>query len=307
MTVLDKRGELAPNGAADTVIDVRGLRMRYGSRDVLTGVDFTVRRGEVITLLGPNGAGKTTTVEILEGFRMRSAGEVGVLGVDPAKGDERWRARIGVVLQSWRDHGRWRVRDLLAHLGSYYAPYSTPERERPHDVDKLLETVRLAEQAEQRLVSLSGGSAAAWTSLSGSWAGPSCCSSTSRPPGSTRWRGGTSTIWCTACPTWRTPPSCSPPTTSPRPSSSPTVSSSWPRGGSSPTGSADQLARQVSGQAEVRWSRGGERFVHATPDATRFVRELFAQYGEEVADLEVRRASLEDTYMAMVHRQERAR
>ena len=71
-------------------------------------------------------------------------------------------------------------------------------------------------------------------------------------------------------------------------------------------GSADQLARQVSGQAEVRWSRDGERFVHATPDATGFVRELFAQYGDEVADLEVRRASLEDTYMAMVHRHERA-
>jgi ABC-2 type transport system ATP-binding protein len=57
----------------------------------------------------------------------------------------------------------------------------------------------------------------------------------------------------------------------------------------------------------VRWSRDGERFVHATPDATRFVRDLFAQYGDEVADLEVRRASLEDTYMAMVHRQEQPR
>ncbi len=79
-------------------IDVRGLRMRYGSVDVLKGVDFVVRRGEVLALLGPNGAGKTTTIEILEGFRMRSAGEVKVLGVDPARGDEAWRARVGVVL-----------------------------------------------------------------------------------------------------------------------------------------------------------------------------------------------------------------
>jgi ABC-2 type transport system ATP-binding protein len=54
----------------------------------------------------------------------------------------------------------------------------------------------------------------------------------------------------------------------------------------------------------VRWSRGGEHLVHATDDASRFVRELFAQHGEEIADLEVRRASLEDTYMAMVHRYE---
>src|SRR5918992_5245544 len=121
-----------------TVIDIRGLRMRYGSVDVLKGVEFTARRGEVLALLGPNGAGKTTTIEILEGFRMRSAGEVSVLGVDPARGDERWRARLGVVLQSWRDHSRWRVRELLHHLGRYYAPYSTAERPRPYDVDKLI-------------------------------------------------------------------------------------------------------------------------------------------------------------------------
>jgi ABC-2 type transport system ATP-binding protein len=69
-------------------------------------------------------------------------------------------------------------------------------------------------------------------------------------------------------------------------------------------GSADQLIRQVAGRAEVRWSHGGEHLVHSTDDATRFVRELFAQHGEEIADLEVRRASLEDTYMAMVHRYE---
>jgi len=69
-------------------------------------------------------------------------------------------------------------------------------------------------------------------------------------------------------------------------------------------GSADQLIRQVAGQAEVRWSRGSEHLVHSTDDAARFVRELFAQHGEEIADLEVRRASLEDTYMAMVHRHE---
>src|SRR5690349_23329469 len=87
----------------EPVLDVRDLRMRYGSRDVLHGVTFTARRGEVLALLGPNGAGKTTTIEILEGFRMRSSGDVRVLGVDPAAGGERWRARLGVVLQSWRD------------------------------------------------------------------------------------------------------------------------------------------------------------------------------------------------------------
>src|SRR5436305_14096098 len=122
---------------AEPVVRVRGLRMRYGSNDVLHGVDLEAYRGEVLCLLGPNGAGKTTTIEILEGFRMRSAGQVSVLGVDPARGGEAWRARIGVVLQSWRDHAKWQVRELLTHLGSYYAPYAAPGRPRPRDVDEL--------------------------------------------------------------------------------------------------------------------------------------------------------------------------
>ena len=77
-------------------INVAWLRMRYGPVDVLHDVSFRAARGEVIALLGPNGAGKTTTIEILEGFRLRSAGSVAVLGVDPARGDEAWRARVGV-------------------------------------------------------------------------------------------------------------------------------------------------------------------------------------------------------------------
>jgi ABC-2 type transport system ATP-binding protein len=125
----------------DSVIAVRELRMRYGENDVLTGVSFDIQAGEVVCLLGPNGAGKTTTIEILEGFRIRSAGEVTVLGQDPARATEDWRARTGVVLQSWRDHPRWTPRRLLKLLGGYYAPYSTPDRPRPYDVDLLLETV----------------------------------------------------------------------------------------------------------------------------------------------------------------------
>src|SRR5687768_14527994 len=87
--------------AAEPVVEARGLRMRHGSNDVLHGVDISLHRGEVVALLGPNGAGKTTTVEIMEGFRKRSAGEVRVLGIDPDHGDEAWRARLGIVLQSW--------------------------------------------------------------------------------------------------------------------------------------------------------------------------------------------------------------
>src|SRR5882762_6152995 len=154
MTTLEAAVPAAKAGPPDetVVLEVRDLRMRYGTHDVLAGVDFVARRGEVIGLLGPNGAGKTTTIEILEGFRMRSAGEVSVLGVDPARGDEAWRARLGVVLQSWRDHGKWKVRDLLEYQAMHYAPYH-----RPWDVRELIDVVGLTDHAGKLVRKLSGG------------------------------------------------------------------------------------------------------------------------------------------------------
>ena len=100
------------------LIDVRGLHMAYGANHVLSGIDFSVGRGEVVGLLGPNGAGKTTTMDILEGFRRPSSGEVSVLGEAPISAGESWRARVGIVQQSWRDHAKWRVEELLDYLGS---------------------------------------------------------------------------------------------------------------------------------------------------------------------------------------------
>jgi ABC-2 type transport system ATP-binding protein len=90
----------AGSGASDeTVIDVSGLRMRYGAFEAIRGIDLHVARGEVFAFLGPNGAGKTTTVEILEGYRLPTGGTATVLGQDPRHGGHSWRARIGVVLQ----------------------------------------------------------------------------------------------------------------------------------------------------------------------------------------------------------------
>ena len=131
------------------VIQVRDLTMAYGDVDVLRGVDLDIHRGEVFALLGPNGAGKTTTVEILEGFRQRSGGEVSVLATDPERGGDAWRARIGLVLQSWRDHRRWRVAELLRHFATYY-----PD---PRDPGELLALVGLTDQAGKQVDRLSGG------------------------------------------------------------------------------------------------------------------------------------------------------
>jgi ABC-2 type transport system ATP-binding protein len=139
------------------VISVEGLCMRYRTLDVLRDVAFQVRRGEVLALLGPNGAGKTTTVEILEGFRRPSAGQVRVLGANPLTADRRWRARTGIVLQSWQDHGKWRVREFLAYQASYYRPYAAGQAPGLWDADDLLAAVGLAGQARTPVRRLSGG------------------------------------------------------------------------------------------------------------------------------------------------------
>jgi ABC-2 type transport system ATP-binding protein len=132
-----------------TAIEVQGLRKAYEEREAVRGIDFEVRRGEVFGLLGPNGAGKTTTVEILEGYRSRSAGKVAVLGHDPADRDPDLRARVGIVLQSSGIYRYLTVRESVAHWAGFYP--------RPRDVEEVISIVGLEEAAEQRANKLSGG------------------------------------------------------------------------------------------------------------------------------------------------------
>ncbi|MBX9245303.1 ABC transporter ATP-binding protein [Actinotalea ferrariae] len=277
--------------------------MRYGTKDVLEGVDLSVGRGEVVALLGPNGAGKTTTIEILEGFRDRSAGEVTVLGHDPASAPESWRAGIGIVLQSWRDHRRWRVRDLLVHLGDYYRPYGTPGRPRPRDVDELLATVGLDDSADQLLMRLSGGQRRRLDVAIGIVGRPELLFLDEPTAGfDPEARRDFHDVVHSLVDLEDTTVVL---TTHDLSEAEKLADRILILAGGRivADGSPDALARQVAGRAEVRWSRGGERFVHAADDATAFVRELL-QHDDEVTDLEVRRASLEDTYVRLVHQHE---
>jgi len=130
-------------------IEIGGLRKRYGEFEALRGIDVTVRRGEVFGLLGPNGAGKTTTVEILEGYRDRSEGEVWVLGQDPAARPLELRRRIGIVLQSGGIYGHITPREALAHWARFY-PH-------PRSVEEVLELAGLQDSADVRSRRLSGG------------------------------------------------------------------------------------------------------------------------------------------------------
>ena len=135
-----------------SVINVRGLEKSYGSNRAVAGIDLTIEPGEIFALLGPNGAGKTTTVEILEGFRNRDRGEVTVLGVDPAiKGEaaRNWRNRIGIVLQSTNDAGDLSVNETIAHFAKYYSS--------PRKVDEVINAVGLTEKADELIRTLSGG------------------------------------------------------------------------------------------------------------------------------------------------------
>jgi len=130
-------------------IEVTDLTKRYGDIPAVDGISFSVETGEVFAILGPNGAGKSTAVEILEGHRRRDGGSVSVLGTDPAKGGRAFRDRIGIVLQSAGIDKELSVREVLDLYGTAYT------RRRP--IDEVLDAVELAEKADARVRTLSGG------------------------------------------------------------------------------------------------------------------------------------------------------
>src|SRR4030081_3674635 len=108
------------NQVGAPAIEVAGLRKSYGEVEAVRGVSFEVGKGEVFCLLGPNGAGKTTTVEILEGYRTRSAGAVSGRGPDQARGERSLRERVGIVLQQCGVQSELTVAELLEMYGRYY-------------------------------------------------------------------------------------------------------------------------------------------------------------------------------------------
>lgn len=133
----------------EAAVRVRGLQKRYGQLVAVDDVCFDIEHGETFALLGPNGAGKSTTIEILEGYRERTAGEVAVLGVDPRRATGAWKAELGVVLQSAGEASAMTVQEQLRHFARFYP--------RPRDVDETIAAVGLTEKARTRIGRLSGG------------------------------------------------------------------------------------------------------------------------------------------------------
>ncbi len=133
----------------EPAVRVEGLTKEYGDLVAVNDISFTIDRGETFVLLGPNGAGKSVTIEILEGFRHRTSGDVRVLGTDPAKADRGFKARVGIVLQQAGDLGRLTVRQTLTHFASLYP--------NPRSVDEVIYAVDLEQKADIAIRKLSGG------------------------------------------------------------------------------------------------------------------------------------------------------
>jgi ABC-2 type transport system ATP-binding protein len=286
-------GALPPSAPLDpdAAISVRGLVKRYGDRNAVDGLDLDIRRGEIFALLGPNGAGKTTTVEVLEGFRDRDGGEVRVLGVDPAAGGRRWKAELGIVLQSGAGDSQLTCRELLRARASYY-----PE---PHDPDEVLELVGLTEQVGSRGRVLSGGQRRRLDVALGIVGRPRLLfldePTTGFDPEARRqfWslvrslRSLGTTILLTT-------------------HYLDEAEELADRVGVIAHGRLDEVAvpSELGGRgrapAVVSWTEGGVRRTAETATPTAFVRDLAARFPGEVPDLAVSRPTLEDVYLRMI-------
>ena len=293
MNVWDGVSEVA---VVERVVAASGLTMRYDEATVLNQLDLAVDRGEVVALLGPNGAGKTTTVEILEGFRPRSAGVVHVLGSDPARGDDAWRARMGIVLQSWRDHTKWRVRDLLGYQAQLYAPFV----HEPWSVEELLDAVDLSNHASQPIKNLSGGQRRRLDLAIGLAGRPELLFLDEPTAGLdpqarrsfhelVRRAVGEldTTVLLTTHDLWEAEALA-------------TRIVILVAGRIIASGTRNELTAQIAGQDHVSYTLDGQRHHQDVTDGTAFVRALLATHDRSVRCLEIRPASLEDAYLAHV-------
>jgi ABC-2 type transport system ATP-binding protein len=278
--------------AAPSAVRVRRLCKSYGGKAAVDGIDLDIARGEIFALLGPNGAGKTTTVEILEGYRRRSGGEVSVLGTDPARGGREWRSRIGVVPQSGVDGAEQTVGELLRHFAGFYP--------RAADPGAVIASVGLTAKSDSRLRQLSGGERRRVDVALGIIGNPELIfldePTTGFDPQARRqfWRlitdlarGGTTVLLTTH---YLDEAEALADRVA-------VIAGGRIRDVAAP----DQLGDRASAPATVSWlSSDGRRRSTQTATPAAVVAELAAHLGGEVPGLTVTRPSLEDVYLAMI-------
>ena len=277
-----------------TVISVSGLRKSYGDNHAVAGLNLAIEQGEIFALLGPNGAGKTTTVEILEGFRQRDSGKVRVLGFDPAtkgRAGQAWRDRIGIVLQSTHDAGDLTVLESVSHFASYY---TNPKN--PLDV---IELVGLTDKADALGRTLSGGQRRRLDVALGIIGNPELIfldePTTGFDPEARRafWklilqlRDEGATILLTTHYLDEAEALAD-------------RVAVINRGKIIEVSTPALLGGRATSLATVSWRDGSELRSEKSANPTQLVTQLAAQFGGEVPELNVKRASLEDIYLEMI-------
>ena len=281
-----------------SAITVRQLRKSYGALEAVRGIDFEVQRGEVFGLLGPNGAGKTTTVEVLEGYRKRDAGDVQVLGVDPAEAGGDWRERIGVVLQSSAMYETLTVDEMLRLFAGYYR--------QPRPIEEVAALVGLREKQDERVRRLSGGQRRRLDLGLALIGDPELIfldePTTGFDPEARRraWDtiGGLRQLGKTILLTTHYLDEAE------RLSDRVAVVRD---GEIVAIGPPTELTAELPA-TEIRFRRDGEEIVLQTEEPTRVLHELAAEAlaaGRELEGLEVKRASLEDVYLALTAREQK--
>jgi ABC-2 type transport system ATP-binding protein len=275
----------------DAAISIRGLVKRYGEFVAVDGLDLDIRRGEIFALLGPNGAGKTTTVEICEGYRTPDAGTVRVLGENPSDGARRWKARLGIVLQSGTGDSQLTCRELVQTQASYYP--------NPRDPDEVLALVGLTEKAKSRGKSLSGGQRRRLDVALGIVGRPTLLfldePTTGFDPEARRqfWslirslrELGTTMLLTTHY--------------LDEAEALADRVGVIARGRLVEVAVPSALGGRETAPAVVSWTEHGVRRAEDTATPTAFVRDLAARFAGEVPDLAVARPSLEDVYLRMI-------
>jgi ABC-2 type transport system ATP-binding protein len=277
-------------------VTVRGLVKRYHSVTAVDGIDLDVEPGEVFALLGPNGAGKTTTVEILEGYRKRDAGQVSVLGQDPAHAGRAWRSRVGIVLQGSAENAELTVAEMVRHFARYYP--------NPRDPDEVIEAVGLGEKRGARTRALSGGQRRRLDVALGIVGAPELLfldePTTGFDPQARRafWdliaglRADGTTILLTTHYLDEAEHLAD-------------RVGVIARGRLVAVDSPHRLGGRAAHQARVRWEEAGALREEATETPTKVVAELAARFGGEVPGLQVVRPSLEDVYLGMIEEEDR--
>jgi len=224
-----------------------------------------------------------------------------VLGVDPAEGGEGWRARVGIVLQSWRDHGKWRVRQFLANQGALYVPFGTTPVPRPWDVDELLASVGLTGQADEQVRRLSGGQRRRLDVAVGLVGRPELLfldePSAGLDPQARRdfhdlMQRVSAELDVTVLITTHDLAEAE---------KLADRIAILVEGRIIAEGTPHQLSQQIASLDQVRWVSAGQQFHESTADSTTFVRALLRDDGGSVSQLEVHRASLEATYLGLVN------